>query len=139
MREGVSKVTSRNVVPKNSTAKSLVIAYRLTLGGLMKTWHQARMVDASAALAAFDKLQQAFMAQAISERGAVPHGRGVFVADDPTTNNVIWYFSPEAKALAEIFGGQPCEKPVPNKNFSLLVGEQRSAMLYFPEYFNRAR
>jgi hypothetical protein len=101
----------------------------------MSTWQELRLADARVAFAEFSKLETAFMTYALVAKGAVPHGCGVFATDDPNSNTIIWYFSPDAASIAAKFNAQTCAKPVPVERFSLLVGEQRSAMEHFPEYF----
>jgi hypothetical protein len=87
---------------------------------------------------AFDKLEKAFREWAASYPGAaVPHGSGVFGTLDDDTNQGLWYFSPTLDALGQEFNAQPCEKPIPNHDFGLLVGELRSITTHFAEHFDR--
>jgi hypothetical protein len=102
----------------------------------MATWQKLSFFDSAVESAAFDKLETAFSAWAASRPGAeVPHGSGVFSTLGGEPNQGLWYFSPDVHALGEAFNATPCEKPTPTRNFGLLVGESRSSMIHFAEYF----
>ena len=58
----------------------------------------------------------------------------VFSRYDLETNVVTVYFTPLAELLAKRFGAVPCEKPIPKKGFSLIVGDVRTLEAHFPGY-----
>lgn len=106
----------------------------------MATWQKLSFSNPDVESHAFNQLEKAFMAWAAAHPGAaVPHGSGVFSTLDDETNQGLWYFSPDMQVLGETFDAQPCEKPTPGRNFGLLVGESRSTMVHFADYFERKR
>ena len=78
-------------------------------------------------------LHDAFLAQCIA-RGGKPGSTAVFSIHDLRTNKVIWYFSPDAAALGEIFGAIACDKPEPIPRLGLLVGDSTSWQTHFPGF-----
>lgn len=103
----------------------------------MEGWQKSEMGDGVESQAPGNGLMQEVMAYGVSVDGQIPSGFGVFSYYDRERNVVIWYFSPDAAFLAKKYGGAPCEKPTAQKGFSLLVGNQMSTTIHFPEHFSR--
>jgi len=101
----------------------------------METWWKVEM--GSDTRDQTEHLFDLFQAYAASVGGNVPGRFGVFDQYDHVARNATWFFSPSAVSLAIRFRSEPCEKPIPMENFGLLVGNQASGELHFPEHFER--
>jgi hypothetical protein len=55
----------------------------------------------------------------------------VFRTFEPQSEDVAFYFSPAAKALALEFGAVPCKKPSP-AGIGVLVGDRQAWAIHFP-------
>ena len=98
----------------------------------MTTWHSKNVGDGVEALPQVQKLHQAFIA--LAKAGGLAPTIGVFSVYDLHANVVTWYFSPEATLLAQAFGANPCDKPIPDGDFALTVGDARARDFHFPNY-----
>ena len=96
----------------------------------MDTWYVATFDDVNDSLRATSKLHDSFFALCAARKG--PGTVAVFSCHDLRTNQVTWYFSPEASTLGQPFGAIPCEKPTPMYGLSLSVGEASSWETHFP-------
>jgi hypothetical protein len=88
------------------------------------------------------EIMDAFMARAMTNAqttGQHMHDAAVFSKDNPETHLTTVYFTPSAWAVAVQFGATPCEKPVPDGDFSLLTGETTAWDAHFPEYIKQRR
>jgi hypothetical protein len=103
----------------------------------METWQKSEMGDGVAVLAPSNELILKVMAYVETVHGTLPPGFGVFSYYDLEKNIVSWYFSPTASFLAKEYDAELCEKPTPERGFSLLAGDQAGALAHFPEYFGR--
>lgn len=103
----------------------------------MAGWQKAEMRERGNPLELSDRLEAAVVSFGTSVEGQIPPGFGVFSWHDQARNKDSWYFSPEAAPLAGLFGGEPCEKPVPQDGFGLLAGNASSGEIHFPAYFPR--
>lgn len=99
----------------------------------MENWWKAEM--GSDTHQQTEYLFDLFQAYAASVGGQVPESFGVFDQYDHVSRNATWFFSPIAVSLAVRYKSVPCEKPTPTENFGLLVGNQASGQLHFPDHF----
>lgn len=102
----------------------------------MKNWYRKDVGDGVAAYGPSGKLFEAF--EVLAARG-LPPNISVFSRYDLMKNVVTWWFSPEAQALAQAFGAEPCEKPQPAEGFGLLVGDANAWEGHFPGYIASRR
>ena len=58
----------------------------------------------------------------------------IFAYHDLRSNEVTWYFSPEAAPLAKSFDATPCEKPEPFSGLALRLGDTANWHAHFPGY-----
>lgn len=79
-----------------------------------------------------EELQKAFLT--LSMTGQSSFDAAVFSQYDSETNVITIYFTPSAELLAKAFVAVPCEKPIPEEGFSLIVGDVRAREAHFPEY-----
>jgi hypothetical protein len=101
-------------------------------GKIMDTWYSKDLGDGVAAFGPTSRIQEAFMKLAMA--GVYSHDLAVFSRYDFRRNVVTVYFTSSAKILAQAFGAVPCEKPMPEEGFALLVGDNRSWEVHFPGY-----
>ena len=62
-----------------------------------------------------------------------PLDMAIFSSYDAPSHNLTVYFSPKAASLAMQFGASPCDDTFVSMNLSLLVGDERSISILFPE------
>ena len=103
----------------------------------MDSWYSKDLGDGVAAFGPTRKMQEAFIE--LAKAGVYSHDLAVFSRYDLRRNVVTVYFTPSAQLLAEAFDATPCEKPVPEKGFSLIVGDARSWEIHFPSYLENQR
>lgn len=96
----------------------------------MDTWYSKALGDGVAALAPLLRIQELFLP--LFAAAGQPAEMAVFSRYDRRANVVTAYFSPKATKLAALFTATPCSKPAAD-GIGLLVGEQRSWDLFFPE------
>jgi hypothetical protein len=63
----------------------------------------------------------------------------VFSHHDLRTNEVTWYFSPEAAPVAMLFGAEQCEKPGRMAGLALSAGAADAWQVHFPGYSPTSR
>ena len=102
----------------------------------MASWHSKELGDGVEAFRPTGELQEAFLT--LSMAGQSSFDTAVFSQYDSETNVITIYFTPSAELLAKAFGAVPCEKPIPEEGFGLIVGDARALEAHFPEYL-RAR
>jgi hypothetical protein len=95
----------------------------------MKTWY-TKVVPYPATVAA-KQFDDSFRALC-NAQGGKANGAAVFSAFDQSTKSTTFYFSPEAKRIAETADAQSCQKPRPASSFSLSIGDPGSWVLHFP-------
>ena len=101
----------------------------------MKDWHRKDVGDGISAFAPTAKLHRDFIA--MSKTFGFPPNVGVFSRYDLRENMVTWWFSPEASALAKAYDAEPCDKPQPEGEFALAVGDANAMEAHFPGYVAR--
>ena len=75
------------------------------------------------------------MATAMGKANRQVSDEAVFAQHELGAERNIVYFTPSAELLAKAFGAVPCEKPVPEEQFSLLIGDEiRAWDEHFPGY-----
>jgi len=100
----------------------------------MQTWFIKNLGDA---MLASDKLTQ--IEQLILSKGQNSNSTkemAVFIRHESEGClhcQVKVYFSPKASMVAKVFNAIPCAKPSPIE-LSLLVGNEKSWLIFFPEY-----
>lgn len=105
----------------------------------MSGWQASNIGNSAVALSSSNELMHAFSAYDMTVMGKIPAGFCVFARYDIETDQVTWYFSPEAADFARRFGGEPSEKPIPSEGFGLQVGAAESLAIHFPELSRRRR
>jgi len=103
----------------------------------MDSWYSKDLGDGVAAFGPTTKIQEAFLE--LAKNGVYSHDLAVFSRYDLRKNVVTVYFTPSAQLLAEAFDATPCEKPVPEEGFALIVGDARSWEIHFPGYLENLR
>lgn len=103
----------------------------------MDSWYSKDLGDGVSAFGPTLKIQEAL--KEIVKAGVYSRDLAVFSQYDSRKNVVTVYFSPSARLLAEAFDSTPCEKPVPEKGFALIVGDARNWEIHFPSYLENQR
>lgn len=99
----------------------------------METWHSIELGDGMFAVTPMDEIKATFQRSFI-EAGK-PANMAVFTRYESEGRlhcEVIAYFSPAAKKIAEAFDAQPCEKPA-RAELGLLAGDIQAWSVLFPE------
>ncbi len=99
----------------------------------MASWHSKKLGDGVEAFRPTEEVQKAFLT--LSMAGQSSFDTAVFSQYDSETNVITIYFTPSAELLARAFGAIPCEKPIPEEGFGLMVGDDRAREAQFPEYY----
>jgi hypothetical protein len=103
----------------------------------MKNWYWLSLGDGMTSATPSAEIEKAF-----EERFAMagrPAHMAVFTRPESEGRlhcEVIAYFSPAAREVAEAFDADPCERPVPN-GLALLAGDSGCRSLLFPEVNDR--
>lgn len=92
-------------------------------------WYSLALGDGVDALAPTHKIQDAYMAWALTTK--LPGDCAVFSFYDLRANVVTTYFSPSAAPLAVAFGAKPCASPENREGFGMLVGSADAWELLF--------
>ena len=98
----------------------------------MTSWHSKELGDGVEAYKPTTEIQEAFLS--LVKAGQYSSDAAVFSRYDLETNVVTVYFTPSAELLAKAFVAVPCEKPIPNGNLALIVGDVKAWEVYFPGY-----
>ena len=99
----------------------------------MENWHSIELGDGMFAVTPLDDIREAF--QHMFVEAGKPVSMAVFTRYESEGRlhcNVIAYFSPAAKTLAQAFDAQPCGKPA-RAELGLLAGDVRAWSALFPE------
>jgi hypothetical protein len=67
-------------------------------------------------------------------QGGKANGAAIFSVHDQATNLITFFFSPEAKRLAEKVDAASCAKPTPVTKFALTIGDPKGWELHFPTF-----
>ena len=102
------------------------------------TWHMKTFSDPMVALGPSSTLHDAFFSMCVA-RGGKPGTMAVFSHHDLRTNQVTWFFSPDAALLAKAFDATPCDKPDPLPGLALSVGDAASWQTHFPGHTPSSR
>jgi len=97
---------------------------------IMSEWYSKDLGDGVQAFAPSGQILEAFI-PAFAAAGQ-PIEMAVYSRYDLKANVVTVYFSPAAASLAKTFDATSCEKPS-FERLGLLVGDQRSVGILFPE------
>jgi hypothetical protein len=99
----------------------------------MEPWYSKELGDGMMAAMPSDEIERAFLQQ--FNAAGRPLTMAVFTrleSEGRLHCEVIAYFSPAAKDLAQAFDAQPCAKPS-RAGLGLLAGEEGSWSVLFPE------
>src|SRR6185503_21289062 len=99
----------------------------------MDTWYSVSLGDGIMAPAPSDEIEAMFR-QAFNLAGQPPT-MAVFTRPESEGRlycEVMAYFSPAAKEIAQAFDAEPCEKPS-HSGLGLLAGDERAWSALFPE------
>ncbi len=99
----------------------------------METWHSIELGDGMFAVAPMDEIKAAFQ-RSFNEAGK-PTNMAVFTRYESEGRlhcEVIAYFSPATRSIAQAFDAQPCEKPE-RTELGLLAGDAQAWSILFPE------
>ena len=99
----------------------------------MDTWYSVSLGDGITAPTTADEIKSTFLST--FKTANEPNSMAVFTRPESEGRlycEVIAYFSPAAKDIAETFDAEPCEKPA-RTGLGLLAGEPFSWSVLFPE------
>ena len=97
----------------------------------MTTWYSIEINDEVAAKQTMQRVMDEFTPKYIG--AGRPLTMAVFSSYNHESNIMSLYFSPKAASLAMRFGASPCDGVFVDQELSLLVGDERSIDLLFPE------
>lgn len=97
----------------------------------MEMWYSIEMADGDEAKTTMQRVMDAFMPKYIGS--GRPLDMAIFSSHN--TDSSIWtlYFSPKAASLAMRFGASPCTSEFVDLDLALLVGDERSMAILFPD------
>ena len=99
----------------------------------MNTWYSITLGDGMWAPTLSAQIEKEFLA--VFEKSDKPLDMAVFTRNESEGRlhcEVIAYFSPAARAIAEAFDAEPCEKPS-RTGLSLLTGDPNCWMFLFQD------
>jgi hypothetical protein len=99
----------------------------------MELWYSISLGDGIMATTPLDEIEKIFLQTFITAEK--PLNMAVFTRLESESRlhcEVIAYFSPAAKHVAEVFDAQPCEKPA-REGLGLLAGDAQSWSILFPK------
>lgn len=99
----------------------------------MSNWYSLSLGDGMIAALPTSEIESAF-AESFSAAGSPPD-MAVFTRSESEGRlhcEVIAYFSPAARDVAQAFDAEPCAKPA-RVGLGLLAGDERAWLLLFPE------
>jgi len=94
-------------------------------------WYSIIMTADEKAQKTIQGIMDAFTPKYIG--GGRPLDMAIFTSHDQDSNKVSLYFSPKTASLAMRFGATPCDSNFTNVTLSLLVGDERSISVLFPD------
>ena len=97
----------------------------------MTTWHAIEVEQGDSANNMMHRIMDAFTPKYIG--AGRPLDMAIFSHHNEELNHVTLYFSPKAFSLAMQFGARPCDDSFVNIDLSLLVGDERSIAVLFPD------
>jgi len=97
----------------------------------MTTWYSLEVGDEETAAKTMKRVMDAFMPKYIG--AGRPLAMAIFSSHNEESNLVSLYFSPKSLSLAMQFGASPCDDSFVNIDLSLLVGDERSIEVLFPD------
>lgn len=97
----------------------------------MATWYSIELNDDEAAKKTMQRVMDAFVPKYVS--AGRPVDMAIFTSQNEDNKIITLYFSAKAVSLAMQFGAAPCDDTFVNTDLSLLVGDQRSIELLFPD------
>ena len=97
----------------------------------METWYSIEIADSDAAKTTMKRVMDAFMPKYIG--AGRPLDMAIFSSHNADLNSWTLYFSPKAASLAMRFGASPCVNEFVDLDLALLVGDERSMDILFPD------
>ncbi|MCP3889039.1 MAG: hypothetical protein GY702_09245 [Desulfobulbaceae bacterium] len=94
----------------------------------MESWYALKIDGTATFKKMVSKIQITY--ETISIKYGSPYDMGVYSQKDTEANEIIFYFTPAAKPLAEKFGAVECEAPAKD-GLELSVGPE-SCLNFFP-------
>ncbi|NOQ94151.1 MAG: hypothetical protein GQ547_05905 [Methylophaga sp.] len=97
----------------------------------MATWYSIELNDDEAAKKTMQRVMDAFVPKYVG--AGRPLDMAIFSSHNAEEKRITLYFSAKAVSLAMQFGAGSCDDTFVNTDLSLLVGDQRSIELLFPD------
>ncbi len=97
----------------------------------MATWYSIALENGDTAKITMQRIMDAFMPKYVG--AGRPLDMAIFSSHSSENEVVTIYFSPKAVGLAIQFGAGSCDDTFVNTDLKLLVGDERSIGLLFPE------
>ena len=97
----------------------------------MDTWYSIEIADGNTAQATMKRVMDAFMPKYIGS--GRPLDMAIFSSHDADSGLWTLYFSPKAMSLAMRFGASPFSGEFVDLDLALLVGDERSMAILFPD------
>jgi hypothetical protein len=97
----------------------------------MSTWYSKVFTYPSTE--ASKQVDESFRALCLAQGGKA-NGAAVFSVYNQSTKATTFYFSPEARRIAERVEAATCAKPKPIHAFALSIGDPESWQIHFPTF-----
>lgn len=97
----------------------------------MDTWYSIEIADSNTAKTTMTRVMDAFMPKYIGS--GRPLDMAIFSSHDADSDIWTLYFSPKAASLALRFGATPFVDEFVDVDLALLVGDERSMAILFPD------
>jgi hypothetical protein len=97
----------------------------------METWYSLEMADGHTAKTTMQGVMDAFMPKYVGS--GRPLDMAIFSSHNTELTMWTLYFSPKAASLAMRFGASPCSNEFVDLDLALLVGDERSMTILFPD------
>jgi len=97
----------------------------------MATWYSIELEQGDTANNMMRRVMDAFMPKYIG--AGRPLAMAIFSSHNQESNLVTLYFAPKALSLAMQFGASPCDDSFADMDLSLLVGDEQSIGILFPD------
>lgn len=97
----------------------------------METWYSLDIADSDTAKTTMKRVMDAFMPKYIGS--GRPLDMAIFSSHESGSSRWTVYFSPKAMSLAMRFGASPFLGEFVDLDLALLVGDERSMAILFPD------
>jgi len=97
----------------------------------MATWYSIELNDDESAKKTIQRIMDAFIPKYVG--AGRPLDMAIFSSYNPEDKLITVYLSPKASSLAMQFGAGTCDDTFVNTDLTLLVGDQKSIELLFPD------